>query len=177
MHVTFTLMVMNPKPKAPQLYHHITKSTKELINAIQLLSRQEKISRALILKGRQTLACSSVRVLLTPPLIRRETLLRCSQTSSGEKHLQEGLPVSLSCVDKGLIVPPSPGQDNAARGVQCGHCVCLCDTGSQRWHRRHGCRITRLDGGEGGEVTSRLEVATCPRITPQNVHRVGEGTK
>lgn len=54
---------------------------------------------------------------------------------------QRGLSVSLSCVDKGLIVPPSSGENNAVRGAQCGHCVRKGDTGSQRWHRRHGCRI------------------------------------
>lgn len=70
---------------------------------------------------------------------------------------------------KGLIVPPRSGENNAVSGVQCSYCVHLCDTGSQRWHQRHGCRITQLDGGEGGEVMSCLEVKTCPRKTVQTV--------
>ncbi|KAA8590349.1 hypothetical protein FQN60_014283 [Etheostoma spectabile] len=55
-----------------------------------------------------------------------------SLTSLEEKHLTAVLPASQHCVDKGLIVPPNTGENNAVRGVQCGHCVRLCDTGSQR---------------------------------------------
>lgn len=48
------------------------------------------------------------------------------------------------------LLPPSPGENNAASRAQCSHCVRLSRTVTRRRHQRRGCRTTRADEGEGG---------------------------